>query len=77
MLRVVVKARNPKTHHKAEIVIEETLGTAMHACRCTTSSVLGYNTPGSLAFGRDMYMDIPFVADILAVRNNRQLLVNQ
>ena len=30
-----------------------------------------------MAFGRDMFLDIPLIADILDIRNNRQLLVDK
>ena len=49
----------------------------MHACRCACTSALEYNSPGAIAFGRDMFLDIPLIADLLAVRYNRQLLVDQ
>ena len=62
---------------QAELVIEEKLATAMYACRSVCSSSLGYNSPGALAFGQDMFLDIPLIAEILAIRNNRQLLVNK
>ena len=52
--------------------IEEVLGIAI---RCSES--LRWNTPGQLAFGRDMFLDIPVIADIVAINNNRQLLVNK
>ena len=77
VLRTVVAAKDPKTVHEADKVIEETLATAMHACRCACSSALDWNSPGALAFGRDMFLDIPLIADILAIRNNRQLLVDK
>ena len=77
VLRTVVAAKNPRSVEEGKRVIEETLATAMHACRCATSSSLGNNSPGALAFGRDMFLDIPLVADILAIRNNRQLLVDR
>ena len=77
VLRTVVAAKNPRTVHEAKAVIEETLATAMHACRCASSSSLGGNSPGALAFGRDMYLDIPLIADIMAIRNNRQLLIDR
>ena len=77
VLRVVTAAKNPKSIHEGEQVIHETLATAMHACRCACSSSLGYNSPGALAFNRDMFLDIPLYADILAIRNNRQLLVDK
>ena len=77
VLRTVVAAKNPRSAHEAEAVIEETLATAMHACRAACSSSLGCNSPGSLAFGRDMFLDIPYAADILAIANNRQQMVDQ
>jgi transposase InsO family protein len=77
VLRTVVGAYNPQSVHEGEAVIEATLATAMHACRCVCSESLAYNTPGSLAFARDMFLDIPLVADIMAVQKHRQLLVDK
>ena len=77
VLRTVVAAKNPRSVAEGNAVIEETLATAMHACRCACSSSLGHNSPGALAFGRDMFLDIPLIADIMAIRNNRQLLVDR
>lgn len=77
VLRTVVAAKDPKSVAEGEQVVEETLATAMHACRCACSSSLDYNSPGALAFGRDMFLDIPLIADIIAIRNNRQLLVDR
>ena len=69
VLRTVVSAKDPKTKHEAELVIEEALGCVMHALRAATSSALMGNSPGALAFGRDMFLDIPLYADILAIKN--------
>ena len=38
---------------------------------------LGFNSLGLLAFGRDMFLDIPLIADVIAVNRNRQLLVDR
>ena len=51
VLRTVTAAKDPKTMSQAELVIEETLATTMHACCSVCSSSLGYNSPGALAFG--------------------------
>jgi transposase InsO family protein len=77
VLRTICDARDPKTLNDANAVIEEALATAMHACRCACSSSLDFNSPGALSFGRDMFLDIPLIADILAIRNSRQLLVDK
>ena len=58
-------------------MIEETLATAMHACRCACNSSLNFNSPGAIAFSRDMFLDIPLYADILAIQQNCQLLVDR
>ena len=77
VLRIVTAEKDPETMSQTELVIEEKLATAMHACRSVCSSSLGYNSPGALVFGQDMFLDIPLIAEILAIRNNRQLLVNK
>ena len=70
-------AKKPKSISEGDAVIEECLATAMHACRCACSHSLDYQTPGSLAFGRDVFLDIPLIADVIAIQNNRQLLVDK
>ena len=77
VLITLTSAKDPKTMSQEELGIEEILATAMHACHIVCSSSLGYNSPGALDFGRDMLLDIPFIANILAIRNKRQLLVHK
>ena len=77
VLRTATAAKDPQKMSQAELFIEETLATEMHACHSVFSSSLGYNSPGALAFGRDMLLDIPLIANITAIRNNRQLLVDK
>ena len=67
VIRTITAEKDPKTMSQAELIIEETLATAMHACRSVCSSSLVYNSPGALAFGRDMFLDIPLTSDILAI----------
>ena len=77
VLRTVTRARNPRSIPQAEAVIEETLATAMHACRCACSESLQDQSPGSLAFSRDMFLDIPLIADIMSIQANRQRLIDR
>jgi hypothetical protein len=35
------------------------------------------NTPGSLAFHRDMLLDIPLVADLITIRNSSQAIIDE
>ncbi len=34
------------------------------------------NTPGALVFNRDMFLNVPLIADFYALRNRRELLVH-
>ena len=56
-LRTVVTAKDPKSQAEGEAMIEATLATAIHACRCVCSEALADNTQSGLAFGRDMFLD--------------------
>ncbi len=46
--------------------IDDALATAMHAMCTTAATTLG-NTPGSLAFARDMFLNVPLIADWQAI----------
>jgi len=60
---------------QARDIIDQALATAMHAMRSTIATTLG-STPGALAFGRDMFLNIPLVADWQAIASRREQLVN-
>ena len=77
VLRITIASEDPKTMHEAKAVIDKTLATAMHACRCATNSTIGNHTSGALAFHRDMFLNIPLIADIEALRRNRQVLIDK
>jgi hypothetical protein len=77
VLRRVVATRNPQSVTDANAVITEVLATAMHATRCAANSGLGGFSPGALAFHRDMYLDIPLLADMVALQANRQDIIDR
>ena len=47
----------------------------MHATRTTVMTTLG-STPGALAFSRDMFLNIPLIADWQAIAKNREQRIN-
>ena len=49
---------------------------AMHASRSAVNSELQWHTPGSMAFGRDMFLDIPMLVDVLSLHKARQLKID-
>ena len=48
----------------------------MHAIRTMVATTLG-STPGALAFSRDMFLNIPLVADWQAIATRREHHVNE
>ena len=77
MLRTVVAVKDPKSVSEGQAVIEECLATVVHATRCATQGSLGNLSSGALAFHRDMFLDIPIIADILTLQQHRQGLVDK
>ena len=54
---------------QARDIMDDALATAMHAMRTVVATSLG-STPGALAFSRDIILNIPLVADWLAITHN-------
>ena len=70
-------ARNPPVREEdAKHIVESAFATAMHATRCAAHSQLDHVSPGSVAFGRDMLLPIPFVVDLLDLQQSRQQKVD-
>ena len=57
-------------------MVDEQLAVVSHLIRCNVSQATGYS-PGALAFHRDMFLDVPVVADLLAIREKRHLTVDE
>ena len=76
VLRTLVHVHNPQTVHQAKAVCDTALATSMHATRCASHQALQHLTPGSFAFRRDMFFDLPLLTDIMALQNTSQQLVD-
>jgi hypothetical protein len=78
VLRVFIHGNPPKTMSKAsKDIVDEALSTAMHdAMRTTVATTLG-SAPGSLAFARDMFLNVPLVADWQTIARKREQHVNE
>ena len=76
VLQIRVHEYPPRILGNMQALVDEQLAAASHSIRTNVSSVTGYS-PGALAFHRDMFLDVPYVADLLAVRERRQLRVNK
>ena len=73
ILRTIFANENPKTEAEMDNVVNSALAATMRAMRCAASTSLDGVSPGSLAFGRDMLLNIPIVTDIVSITENRQL----
>ena len=73
ILRTVLQTANPRSMADMDKEIERAIAITLRACRCASSSALQGLSPGSLTFGRDMNLNIPIIADIISISENRQL----
>jgi hypothetical protein len=75
VLRTYLYGNPPTNMTQARDIIDQALATAMHAMRTTVATTLG-STPGALAFSRDMFLNIPLIADWKAITARREQHVN-
>ena len=76
ILRVLTNDRVPPDMANAQALIDEAIGMASHALRCSIHSTLGVSA-GSAVFHRDMLLDIPYITDWILLRNKRQRLIDE
>ncbi len=78
ILRTLLHGQLPQqiTGARSKDFIDEALAITMHAIRTGIHSTLG-SSPGSLVFNRDMFLNIPLIADWHAVTQWREHLVNE
>ncbi len=74
-LRALSTMNPPRGSNSARELID-TIADAVYATRCTYHSALK-TTPGGLAFGRDMILNIPLVTDLELLQKRRQKLIDQ
>ena len=47
----------------------------MHATRCAVNNIMKTSL-GVLTYRRNMFVDVPIISDLIAIRNNRQQLID-
>ena len=75
VLRIIMRTTTISTFAQAEQIMDNALATVMHATRCSVNHTMK-TSPGALTFRRDMFVDVPILADLVAIRNNRQQLID-
>ena len=76
VLRTLLHGEPPKNTAKAKVCIDEALSIAMHAMRVGVHSTMG-SSPGNLVFNRDMFLNIPLIADWHAITIKQVHLINE
>ena len=77
IIRTMVNLTPPTSSTEADSLVDSAIAQAMFALRCSPNSSLGNYSPGALVFNRDMLLDIPVIADILTLTQNRQALIDR
>jgi hypothetical protein len=76
VLRTLVHTNPPQNVTQARNIIDDALATAMHAMQTTVATTLG-SMPGALAFARDMFLNMPLIADWQAIARTHEHHVNE
>jgi hypothetical protein len=76
VLRALLHGNPPKNITNAAQYIDEALSIAMHAMQVGVHSTLG-SSPGSLVFDRDMFLNIPLIADWHAITQRQEHLIHE
>ena len=75
-LRAMAHLQPPQGVENAAQMVDTALANCMYATRVAVHGTLKAS-PGSLAFNRDIVLDIPFIADWEFIRKHRQQLVDR
>jgi hypothetical protein len=76
VLRTLLHGEPPQNIGTAKEFVDEALSIAMHAMRVGIHTTLG-SSPGNLVFNRDMFLNIPLIADWHAITQKREHLINE
>ena len=65
-----------ETYKDATHIMNRALAAMQHATRCAVHKTLQHS-PGEIVFNRDMFVDVPVMTDLIALRERRQLLIDE
>ena len=76
ILRTTLHDSPPQNMRDAKELVDTASATAMHAMRTNVATTLD-GSPGSLVFNRDMFFNVPLIADWHAITRRREHHVNE
>ena len=77
VLRILVHSNPTNNMSSVKDIVDDALATAMHAMRTTVATTLGIAPGGALVFSRDMFLNVPLIAEWQAIARNREHHVNE
>ena len=60
----------------ANQIVDNALATVVYSTRCSVLRALNMS-PGAMVFHRDMFLDLPVLADLVSVQQHRQGLIDE
>jgi hypothetical protein len=76
VIRTLTHAQPAQDILQANQVVDNALATTMHAIRCAMHNALGMS-PGAFVFQRDMFLNIPLIANLQTIQDKRQVLIDE
>jgi hypothetical protein len=76
VLRTLLHGEPPPDMASTKEYVDEALSIAMHAMRAAIHSSLE-SSPGSLTFNRDMFLNIPLIADWHTITQRQEHVINE
>ena len=77
VVRTLIHLEPPQNNEDADRLADRACAVSMRATRCASHSSLQGSSPGSVVFNRDMFLDIPFLADLEVLHHHRQQQIDQ
>ncbi len=76
VLRTLLHGEPTQNTTYAKEIVDEALSIAIHAMRAGIHSTMG-SSPGSLVFNRDMFLNLPLIADWHAIAQKREHIIHE
>ena len=76
VLHTLMYSNPPHNVTQAQNIVDQALALGMHAMHTMVATTLG-STPGALASSRDMFLNLPLIADWKAIASRRKHHVNE
>ena len=76
ILQINMQTTQFENYKQAKQLMDNALATAIHATRCAVNHTMKA-TPGELVYCCDMFIDIPVIANLIAIWKNSQLSIGE